>query len=262
VVAAHDVQVGIPLDPLDRRGGVELPDPPSIDIGTDQHAPMPDGPVQLVTDVVVALEVGPHVEHHGSTGRRLHPLEERPELALDPRSIRPLRAVARQLEIDHGWQGVGIRGHGAHEVLGLLDAGTAQGEEVVRTAVQPGARGTVPVLPEPLVDEVPALGRLDVRECDPVARHHRPVDLTLVAGDVDAVALTRLQPGPVAGQPPEPTPPAHGNDRDENHGDHDRPAPTPPTPMRGLTRLTTGLPLHSALHARRLAWPGGHVDRG
>jgi hypothetical protein len=157
VVAPHDVQIGSPFDPLDRRGPVELPDPPSIDIGTDQHTPMPDGPVQFVTDAVAPLKVGPHVEHHGLTGRRFHSLEERPELAFDPRSIRPFRAVARQLKIDHGRQSVGIRGHGAQEVLGLLGSGTAQGEEVVRTAVQASANGTVPVPPEPLVDEVPAL---------------------------------------------------------------------------------------------------------
>jgi hypothetical protein len=107
MVAPHDVEVDIPVDAVDGCAFVGLPDPPSLDVRTDQHAPMPDGPVQIVTDVVAVLEVGPDVEDDGLTGRALHLLEEDPELALDPRSLRALRAIARQLEVDHRREGGG-----------------------------------------------------------------------------------------------------------------------------------------------------------
>jgi len=95
VVGANDVEVGIPIDAVDGGVSVDLPDLPSVDIGTDQHAPMPNGPVQLGTDVVAALEVVPGVEDHRVTGRVLRPLEKGPEMGRGTQSVRLVTTTTR-----------------------------------------------------------------------------------------------------------------------------------------------------------------------
>ena len=88
MVGAHGVEVGIPIDAVDGGVSVDLPDLPCVDVGTDQHVPMPNGPVQLVTDVVATLEVVLGIEDHGVTGRVLRPLEKGPEMGRSTHSVR------------------------------------------------------------------------------------------------------------------------------------------------------------------------------
>src|SRR5699024_11017726 len=76
------------------------------------------------------------------------------------------------------------------EVPGLFLAGGAQCEVVVGARRDAGGTGPVPVAAEVGVGEAGALGGLEVGEAHAVGADLRPVDLPLVAGDVDAHHLT------------------------------------------------------------------------
>jgi len=71
----------------------------------------------------------------------------------------------------------------------LFAAGAAEGEEVVRAAAKACLADLAPVLPETGVREVSAFLRFDVGEANVVSGDSPPVDVTLMAGDVNAVAL-------------------------------------------------------------------------
>src|SRR5918997_6643389 len=232
-VAAPDVEIGARVDPVDRPPLVGLPDPPSLDVGAAEDTSMPDRAVQLVPDRVAVLKVAPDVEHQDLARRLLDLVDEGSDLPIHPVPVRPRRAVARELEVQRRRKLCCLPGDDADEIRGLLPAGPAEGEEVVRAAVQPGRPCTRPVPVEARIDEVTTLGRLDVGELDVVGGDPIPVDRPLVARHVDAVALALPEIRPVSRQPAVPAPGTH--DHEPQHDDTDDEGPPPaPIPCRRI----------------------------
>ena len=69
---------------------------------------------------------------------------------------------------------------------GLVGARPAEGEEVIGADRQAGRASLAQIGREQGVDMGAAFGRLDDGESDIIGRHARPVDLSLMVGDVDA----------------------------------------------------------------------------
>jgi hypothetical protein len=95
--------------------------------------------------------------------------QERREFVLHGAGIRTDAAVAGKFKIDGRWHRRAIGRCGADEVASLHIAGGAEGEEVVRPRLDTRPPRASPIDGEPFVDELAALGCLDVREGDAVA---------------------------------------------------------------------------------------------
>jgi hypothetical protein len=92
---------------------VKLPDDPPGDIGPAKEPSVPQGTVETFPEGVPAFEFVPHIEDHLAVPGGLDEPEELVQFAGYGRHARPLTAVADQLEIDSGTEGVGIRRGGS-----------------------------------------------------------------------------------------------------------------------------------------------------
>src|SRR4030095_13913315 len=110
----------------------------------------------------------------------------------------------------------------------LLVTRSAQCEEVVGTWIRAGCTGSRPIRPEPGVGPAATFAGLDVGEPDLVSGDPRPIDLTLMSGDIHAVALARTKRWPPVRHEGEPEQRTGERDRDQGSAYHPKPGACSP----------------------------------
>ena len=187
-------------------------------------------------DSVSPFDIRQDVKQKGSPPSAFNDLSKLAQFALQLAGAGTLRAVSADLDVD----GRGKHSRGGwsdpEEVLGLLPAGPAEGEEVIRADFESRTLCLTPIALEAGIDEIAPFARLHVRELDVVAGDRGPVDLALMPRDVNPIALTVLQAGPEARNVV--PPPKEGHERDtsqrdnddQNHSDRPRHGPSQSAP--------------------------------
>ena len=108
--------------------------------------------------------------------------------------IVPAGGLVVPFEVEHWGQRVGLGRHIGREPGHLLMGRPAPIDEMIRAARNPRLARLLPVLAEFGVEVIAPVGRLDIGEARSGPRHGAPVDIALVAGDVDAVDGQRMGP--------------------------------------------------------------------
>jgi len=206
---------------------MQLPDEPSIEVRPKKETAEPQGAIELVADRVGPLEVVANIEDHLASPRILNQANERAELFLYFRWTGSGAAVAGQLQIDRGREGVALGRSDIEEMASLVGAGRAQGEVVVGASIKSRLTGSAPVLIESVVGEVTALGGLDVRERDAIAWDLPPIDNALMGGHVDAVSLAFPQGWPPVRHPQKPPDGQDPTEESEDENPDKGPSSTP-----------------------------------
>jgi hypothetical protein len=200
----HHVEVDAAIDSLNVCVTVELPDDPPIDVRPKKKSPMPQGPIEPISDRIKALKVASHVKDDFAAPCILNDAKELHEFGIDNLLLGTASAVARQLEVHCRRQRGRIGSSNPQEIPGLNSAWGAEREEVVSAAIETSLVSSGPILGEPAVHEITSLGRLHVGKLDSVGCDSVPVDDVLMSGNVNPVALAFSQLWPPVGDPQKP----------------------------------------------------------
>jgi len=90
------------------------------------------------------------------------------------------RTVSKILKVDSRRQSIRLNRNYTHEIPGLVDAGSAQREEVIRASANACRSGGLPVFRESSIYVIAAFGGLNVSEVDSLLWHSPPFDPSLV----------------------------------------------------------------------------------
>lgn len=107
--------------------------------------------------------------------------------------IRAFAAIAAKLQVHHRGQGVGLDRHGLYKVLGLLRAGAAKSVKMIRPPQQTCLAALFPIARKARIDKIAPLRRFDIHKAPGALGHLGPIDLALVARNIQALNRVALK---------------------------------------------------------------------